>query len=335
MAYLYLVVICTAVVSGTVGNSMVIAAVLITKKLKTVGNMFIVNLALADLCVTAFVDPFSIIGIILGEGWFVVRPVICETVASICLTSCFCSLLSIGTVSFNRYIHICHNELYPKIFTKTKSFFMCIALWVICFLAEMSCFIGWGDHSFDKKTLSCVWDRTADFSYTLFFALVGVAFPVTLISICYVRIYRFVNASKIRVGAQRDDGQPQKDFSNQRQESMRLARTLFIIFAVFAACWTPYAIIVVADRYDTYPMEIHIFSILVAHTNSSLNSILYGLTNANFREGYKQIAMFFFGWLPFSCLRRNASAELTCNSMTDNSNGKRNKTATTFETTAY
>ncbi|ELT89806.1 hypothetical protein CAPTEDRAFT_218567 [Capitella teleta] len=35
MAYLYLVVICTAVVSGTVGNSMVIAAVLITKERKS------------------------------------------------------------------------------------------------------------------------------------------------------------------------------------------------------------------------------------------------------------------------------------------------------------
>ena len=30
--------------------------------LKTTGNMFIVNLAMADLCVTAFVDPFSVVG---------------------------------------------------------------------------------------------------------------------------------------------------------------------------------------------------------------------------------------------------------------------------------
>ena len=30
--------------------------------LRTVGNMFIVNLAIADLAVTGFVDPFSIIG---------------------------------------------------------------------------------------------------------------------------------------------------------------------------------------------------------------------------------------------------------------------------------
>jgi hypothetical protein len=241
---------------------------------------------------------------VLGEGWFAVRPAICEAVASICLTSCFCSLLSIGAVSFNRYIHICHNELYSKIFTRTKSVLMCLALWIICFLAEMSCFIGWGDHSYDKKTLSCVWDRTADFSYTLFFSLAGVAFPVSLISICYIRIYLFVRASKQRVAAVRVDGgqaQAAKDVSMQRQESMKLARTLFVIFAVFAVCWSPYAVIVVADRYDTFPMEIHIFSILIAHTNSSLNSVLYGLTNANFREGYKKLVRAMLSCLPCAC----------------------------------
>ncbi len=48
-------------------------------------------------------------------------------------------------------------------------------------------------------------------------------------------------------------------------------------------CRTPYAFIVVLDRHDTYPQELHIFSILIAHTNSSLNSVLYGLTNKHFR----------------------------------------------------
>jgi hypothetical protein len=67
---------------------------------------------------------------------------------------------------------------------------------------------------------------------------------------------------------------------------MRLARTLFIIFIVFTICWTPYAIIVVADVRDDFSQELHIFSILIAHTNSSLNSILYGLSDRNFRDSY-------------------------------------------------
>ena len=60
---------------------------------------------------------FSVLGIIYGSVWFADKPLLCEAVASICLTSCFCSLLSIGAVAFNRYIHICKNHLYNKIFT--------------------------------------------------------------------------------------------------------------------------------------------------------------------------------------------------------------------------
>ena len=36
---------------------------------------------------------------------------------------------------------------------------MCLGLWVVSFLAEMPNFFGWGDHLYDRKTLSCVWDR--------------------------------------------------------------------------------------------------------------------------------------------------------------------------------
>ena len=172
---------------------------------------------------------------------------------------------------------------------------MCVGLWLISFLAEIPNFLGWGDHVYDRKTLSCVWDRTADFSYTVFFSSVGVAFPVFLISICYVMIFKHVHASKKKVGARtKTAGQDnmattsaadRKSVDNEKQ-SKSLATTLFLIFIVFAVCWSPYAFIVVLDWEDTYPQELHIFSILIAHTNSSLNSILYGITNKNFRYAY-------------------------------------------------
>lgn len=237
----------------------------------------------------------NVSGILKGEAWFDDKPVLCEVVASVCLTSCFCSLLNIGSISFNRYIHICHNSLYQKVYTWRNSILMCIGLWILCFLLEMPNFFGWGDHVYDDKTLSCVWDRTADFSYTMFFSTVGVAFPIILISICYLKIYLHVRQSKLKVAAMRREGKV-VSFTSTREyrESMKLARTLFIIFVVFAVCWTPYAIIVAADTKDSYSMEVHIFSILIAHTNSSLNSVLYGLTNKHFRNSYYKILR--MGW---------------------------------------
>ena len=87
----------------------------------------------------------------------------------------------------------------------------------------------------------------------------------------------------------------------ERKDSMRLARTLFIIFVVFATCWTPYAIIVAIDYKDEFTQEVHLFAILLAHTNSSLNFILYGLTNRHFKQGY--IAL--LGLNRLNCVRKN------------------------------
>lgn len=188
-----------------------------------------------------------------------------------------------------RYIHICHHHMYGRIYTFRNTSLMCVGLWCVSFLAEMPNFLGWGDHVYDRKTLSCVWDRTAAVSYSLFFSCVGVAFPVILISICYAMIYKHVLDSKRKVKAMKVTGQVvlavEKENESQKQ-SRQLARTLFIIFIVFAVCWTPYAFMVSLDVNDTFPQELHIFSILIAHTNSSLNSVLYGISNKHFRYAY-------------------------------------------------
>ncbi|KAK2141556.1 hypothetical protein LSH36_1082g00037 [Paralvinella palmiformis] len=78
--------------------------------------------------------------------------------------------------------------------------------------------------------------------------------------------------------------------SRARRESMKLARTLFLIFIFFTACWAPYATIVVVDRYDTFRQEVHFFALLLAHTHSSINSVLYFASNQNFRDGYRHLA---------------------------------------------
>ena len=40
--------------------------------------------------------------------------------------------------------------------------------------------------------------------------------------------------------------------SKNKAASIKLARTLFAIFIVFVACWTPYAILVLIDFNDRY-----------------------------------------------------------------------------------
>uniref|UniRef100_A0A1I8HM29 G_PROTEIN_RECEP_F1_2 domain-containing protein n=1 Tax=Macrostomum lignano TaxID=282301 RepID=A0A1I8HM29_9PLAT len=119
----------------------------------------------------------GIVSILKGEIYFMERRGLCLFVASICLVSCYCSLLSIAAIAINRYIHICRSSAYPSIFTRRWTLIMCCSLWIVSFLMEMPNFLGWGDHGYALKNLACLWDRLASRSYSAFFALVGVVLP--------------------------------------------------------------------------------------------------------------------------------------------------------------
>ena len=86
-----------------------------------------------------------------------------------------------------------------RIYNKRNMILMCAGLWIICMFLDLSNFVGWGYHSFDKKNFVCIWDRTADFSYTLFLICVGVGLPIIVTALCYIRIFLHVRNSKLKV----------------------------------------------------------------------------------------------------------------------------------------
>ena len=47
-----------------------------------------------------------------------------------------------------------------------------------------------------------------------------------------------------------------KTKNKQLDQSLKLAKTLFIIFSFFVFCWIPYALIVVIDIKDEAPLEV-------------------------------------------------------------------------------
>ena len=198
---IYFTFVCLFTVVGNIGNVMVLGAIAVDRRLWKIGNIFICNLAVADLCVTLVVNPASIAGVLVGNLYFDHRPALCHFLGSICLTGCVCSLWSIAAISVNRYVLICHNHYYSIVFTKKNSIAMCLGLWFGAFLLDIPNFLDWGDHTFDLKTMACSYDRTASYSYTVFFISLFVTLPLVSVCFCSLRIYQTVRKSKLRVRA--------------------------------------------------------------------------------------------------------------------------------------
>lgn len=68
---------------------------------------------------------------------------------------------------FKRYVKICHNHLYAKLFTRNRTLIYCAICWLIGCLIDIPNFTGWSRHAFDLDTLNCMWDRLASESYSM------------------------------------------------------------------------------------------------------------------------------------------------------------------------
>lgn len=216
-----------------------------------------------------------------GERFFHQVPGLCEAVAYMCTVSCIVSLGSITLMSFSRFVFICHNKYYKTIFRKGTCIAMCVGLYLIGIFLVLLNLAGFGGHSFDRKSLVCIWDRMATYYYTVTFSVVLVWIPVLFTGLFYICIYlTFRKSCRVVTDV---------TSHNLQRKSIGFARTLFLIYAVFTTCWVPYAVIIVADRNDSFPHESHLIITTFAHLHPSLNWLVYYLTNKNFNFAFNSI----------------------------------------------
>lgn len=76
---------------------------------------------------------------------------------------------------------------------------MCSGLYLIGLTLILLNLAGIGDHSFDRKSLECIWDRMATYYYTVAFSVVLVWVPVAITGIFYLNIFITVQRSTKRI----------------------------------------------------------------------------------------------------------------------------------------
>jgi len=66
LALIYCSVVAVALIIGTMGNILILVVSATTRSMNRIGRDFVINLALADLCVATIADPMCILGNIVA-----------------------------------------------------------------------------------------------------------------------------------------------------------------------------------------------------------------------------------------------------------------------------
>lgn len=169
------------------GNILVLLAVLMERKLRTVTNYFIFNLAVADLLLGTLVLPFS--GTLEVISYWPFGQKFCDVWASVDVLCCTASIVSLCVISIDRYIGVTRPLKHKLIVTPRRALLVIVGVWILSFAIAVGPLFGWRPPKDDP--LECPLSDSIDY---VFFSVSGSFYiPLIVIIVLYIRIYQTVS----------------------------------------------------------------------------------------------------------------------------------------------
>ncbi|KAF6732500.1 Somatostatin receptor type 2 [Oryzias melastigma] len=269
---------------GLCGNALVIYVILRYAKMKTVTNIYILNLAVADVLFMLGL-PFIALHMVLVHWPF--GPVLCRIVTTVDSLNQFTSIFCLMVMSIDRYLAVVHPIRSTKWRKPRVAKTINVAVWGVSLLVNLPIVIYSGTI---MKRGSCfctiVWPEPQEAYYTAFMFytfILGFFLPLMVICLCYLFIIIKVKSSGIRVGS-----------SKRKRSERKVTRMVSIVVAVFVFCWLPFYVFNVTSvtgTISTTPILKNIFAFVVAlgYANSCANPILYAFLSENFKKSFQNV----------------------------------------------
>ena len=271
---------------GLIGNGLVIYVVLRFSKMKTVTNLYILNLAISDVLFLIGL-PF-LITTTLVEHWMFGKAM-CKIYYVSYSINIFTSVFTLTAMSADRYLAVCHPVRSVCYRTTRIAFFVCMGIWTVSFLVMLPiilysstvqnditgkarCTIDWPDNQPIKGRKAFTW-------YTF---LLGFLIPVALITVFYISVVLRLKS----VG-------PRKKSKERKKSNRKVTRMVLAMISIYIICWLPYwcfqvNLTFIGDTEVLPGWQIHMFSAftILSFANSAINPVLYAFLSEVFRKSF-------------------------------------------------
>lgn len=271
---------------GLAGNSAVLYVLLRAPRMKTVTNLFILNLAIADELFT-LVLPINIADFLLQQWPF--GELMCKLIVAIDQYNTFSSLYFLTVMSADRYLVVLATVESRRVAGRTYSAARAVSLavWGLVTLVVLP-FAVFARLDDEQGRRQCVlvfpqpeafWWRASRL-YTL---VLGFAIPVSTICVLYSILLCRLRAIRLDSNAKALD-----------RAKKRVTLLVVAILAVCLLCWTPYHLSTVVALTTDLPqtplvIALSYFITSLSYANSCLNPFLYAFLDDSFRRSLRQL----------------------------------------------
>ncbi|KAM8737678.1 B2 bradykinin receptor-like [Acanthopagrus schlegelii] len=268
---------------GIVFNVFVLMVFFLHKKACTVSEIYLSNLAAADLVLLACL-PFWAVNLSKQHNWVFGR-VMCRLVNLGINMNVFCSIYFLVLVSIDRYVALVHTMSHNRMCRPKYARLGCLMVWGFGLLAGVPTLVYREVRTGCNQT-RCLLDYDLP-QYLLFkglFILFSFIIPTFIISFCTFKIIKALQ-NRLNEGS-------------KSQNVEHKATTLVLAVLDFVICWLPFHVFRIVEllKYsglsgiNTKVVDtcIQIF-IYLAYFSSVLNPLLYVIVGKNFRKKAQEV----------------------------------------------
>ncbi|KAM4710171.1 adenosine receptor A2a [Discoglossus pictus] len=291
----YIILEVAIAVLAILGNLLVCWAVRINSNLQNVTNYFVVSLAVADIAVGVLAIPFAIT---ISVG-FCADFHACLFIACFVLVLTQSSIFSLLAIAADRYIAIRIPLRYNSLVTSQRANAIIAVCWVLSFVIGLTPMLGWhgsvpsseNSSACNSPMIECLFESVVTMDYMVyynFFACVLV--PLLLMFGIYLRIFMAARRQLKQMEQNVVCGERSRSIL---QKEVQCAKSLAIIVGLFAVCWLPLHTINCFTLFTNGtvrpPAWLMYLAILLSHTNSVVNPLIYAYRIREFRHTFHKI----------------------------------------------
>ncbi|NXN57182.1 AGTR2 protein, partial [Rynchops niger] len=272
-------------VLGLVGNSVVVVVLCRYSGPKTVANIYIFNLAMADLLCLATL-PFWAAYYAQGYNWLF-GSLMCKISSSVLCLNMFASIFFITCMSMDRYHAIVH-PIRSQRRTPRQAYFIALVVWGLACLSSLPTFYFRDTHYIESLGVNaCIMafphENYAKWSVATAFLknALGFFIPLTVITTCYIWIRRHLLKAQ--------------EFGKNKQKRDKVLKLVAAVVVAFFISWLPFHILTFLDALAHMNIISNCdvtgiidtalpFAICMAFANSCTNPLLYCFIGNQFQE---------------------------------------------------